>query len=112
LLHYVPYFAMERKVCIFVLRLPLFVAHGRCCWKLFLHHYLPALLCKLLLAPVVLEHWLPRRSVRLIVLGMLLVTSAAAFVALAPFTYALRLDGDAITARKWRSSWDFQTQFL
>ena len=93
-MHYLPFFAMGRA--------------------LFLHHYLPASIFKVLLLPCLLDHvyrlfgfpWWRRVIVGV---GCLIgIAVALSFWYFSAFTYGLQtLDGEAILARKWLTTWDF-----
>jgi len=95
-IHYFPFFPMERT--------------------LFIHHYLPALVFKMMLIPLLANHiqgqilrnypWLQK------LFGLLCVAFAClvvmSFKYFSPFTYGTpALSADDISQRKWISSWKF-----
>ncbi|KAK3753815.1 hypothetical protein QZH41_018466 [Actinostola sp. cb2023] len=93
-LHFLPYFAMERT--------------------LFIHHYLPALLFKIVLLSVLVEHVHQRiskyRFLRYTLLaGCVLLCLAVVFTyhIFSPFTYGhIELSPEEINRRKWLPLWD------
>ncbi|XP_071487329.1 protein O-mannosyl-transferase 1-like [Diadema antillarum] len=95
LLNYLPYFAMDRT--------------------LFLHHYLPALLCKILLlaslTEIVYMHVLrsaAQRSIFLSLLAVWLTSVLLTFKAFLPLCYGTRaLSEEEIEELRWNEDWGF-----
>ncbi|XP_035684770.1 protein O-mannosyl-transferase 1-like [Branchiostoma floridae] len=99
-LHYVPFFLMERT--------------------LFLHHYLPALVFKILLLAVMVENihthvlrWPVHRNVFSALCAVWVTCIYLSYRKFAPLTYGNSdLSADEVTDLKWLDSWDLLIQVL
>ena len=96
LLHYVPFFTMDRA--------------------LFLHHYLPAVVFQIVLIAIVIDHVyhyvMPQRDrlrhLYLIFIGLVVLAILWSFYYFSPFSYGLKsLTPEGVAARRWLSTWDF-----
>lgn len=88
-LHYLPFFIMGRA--------------------LFIHHYLPALIFSFMVTASTLDLFTARfPRLRMLIVAVCLMAFCAVFIHFAPFTYGFGLEPEAVRARQWRSSWDFQ----
>ncbi|CAG2104417.1 unnamed protein product [Medioppia subpectinata] len=75
---------------------------------LFLHHYLPALVFKLLVMSALIEHlkcWIPSRIVNSLV-AILISSIVYTFIKFLPLSYGTgKLTASDVQSLKWRSSW-------
>jgi dolichyl-phosphate-mannose-protein mannosyltransferase len=95
LLHWVPFFAMQRQ--------------------LFLHHYLPALYFAVLLLAVQVNHlfYVSRVSRgQAVICGIVVAFAVAAFAAYAPLSYGLKMSKEYCQKIKLTSKWDFDCDSL
>lgn len=98
LLHWVPFFAMQRQ--------------------LFLHHYLPALYFAVLLLAVQLNHAFYHSPIgtsnkfKGAICGALVISAIAAFVAYAPLSYGLKMTKEYCQRIKLSPRWDFDCDSL
>lgn len=96
MLHWVPFFGMERQ--------------------LFLHHYLPALFFAIVLAALQFDRLctLGRVSepIKRIILCALVLASVAVFVAFMPLGYGLKMTKGHCKRLKWLARWDFDCDSL
>lgn len=100
LMHWTPFFAMQRQ--------------------LFLHHYLPALYFAVLLFAVQLNHLFYLATgkypafykTQYIVCAILVITSTLAFAAYAPLTFGLKMTKSYCRRLKLSSQWDFDCDSL
>jgi dolichyl-phosphate-mannose--protein O-mannosyl transferase len=71
----------------------------------FVYHYMPALYYGSILVGVLMDMLLPR-SLKSGVAAAVIAASAAAFLLLAPWVYALPITHSAHASRRWISTWD------
>jgi dolichyl-phosphate-mannose-protein mannosyltransferase len=86
-LHYFPFYLMGRQ--------------------LFLHHYMPALYCSILLFSVGFDLMTIRVKHRLVVALLVILSVIYVYQYFIPITYAEPWTKDACIKAKWRSTWDF-----
>eukprot|EP01135_Chromosphaera_perkinsii_P012269 Nk52_evm6s2630 gene=Nk52_evmTU6s2630 len=90
-LHYVPFFPMARQ--------------------LFLHHYLPAVMFKIVVLCGLIDVIVPHRVLKRVLFELLMIAVIFIFYYFSDWIYGTPMSESAIQQRKWRNRWDVKEKW-